>query len=300
MYFEILSKTDRIAPARPRAIVTLAIGANYLARWQRIARDRFVAYADRHGMDAILIGTHLDTSWRALKRSPAWQKCLILSQAWSAGYERMAWIDADCVPRADAPDLFEGQPVEAIGASFVYGQVSHADLEIQIEREFGFRVPMGQALAAHRAVQAQVYAADGLADPPADMIQTGVLTLSPVHHRPLFEAAYARDSQNRWYEQPALSYFALKAGIVNALNPRFNWLFDPALLLEAPHMDSETAARALETGDAFLLGLLRAHWNRCHFLHVGEIVWRALGDASGEAAAALDRSFTLYPAKVRA
>jgi hypothetical protein len=286
MYFEIRGTQDEIRPHARRAIVTLALGATYLARWRAVAQARFAAYAERRGYDAILIAAPLDRSWRALKRSPAWQKCLILSQPWSSAYERVGWIDADCVPRPDAPDMFDGVPPDKIGATFVNAQLDDAQIAAQIARTFAIQVAPADARAAHAAVQAQVYRADGLDDPPRDMMHTGVLALNPAQHRPLFEAAYARDSANRWYEQTALSYFTLKAGAMAEIDARFNWLLDAALALERADPTPAAVAALLAAHSPDFAAYLEGHWRRARFLHLGETVWRALGDAE---AASLDR-----------
>ncbi|HXI99808.1 MAG TPA: hypothetical protein VNH44_01210, partial [Micropepsaceae bacterium] len=59
-----------------KAIVTLAIGAAYAERFEQLCRRNWAVYADRHGFNLIVIKEPLDTSERAQKRSPAWQKCL--------------------------------------------------------------------------------------------------------------------------------------------------------------------------------------------------------------------------------
>lgn len=279
MYAEIQGPDDAPPREHPRALVTLALGAQYLARWRALAMPGFAAYAARHGYDAIVVVGHLDKSWRALKRSPAWQKCLILSQPWSAQYVRVVWVDADCVPKADAPDICEDVPVECVGANTVFEQFSDVEFQILIERHYGYRVAVRDARAAFAAVQAEVYRTDGFADPPGPMMHTGVLVLSPAHHRALLESAYAYESVNRWYEQTALSYLTLKAGAMHGFNPRFNWLLDIVLQQDMPGLDAADARARLESGDAELLGAIRAQWRKCHFLHVGDRVWRALGDA---------------------
>ncbi|MCM0021844.1 MAG: hypothetical protein NBV67_17780 [Tagaea sp.] len=286
MYCEIRSTQDEVRPQARRAVVTLALGATYLNRWQAVVRARFEAYAAAQGYDAILISAPLDRSWRALKRSPAWQKCLILSQPWSAAYDRIGWIDADCVPRPDAPDLFGGVPPDKVGATFVQGQLDETQIAARVMREFAISVEPESAHAAHAAIQAEVYRTDGFADPPLEMMHTGVLALSPAHHRDLLESAYARESQNRWYEQTALSNLTLKAGAMIPIDPRFNWLLDAALPLDWPGTAGEAVAAHLAGGDRDFAGYLAGHWRRAWFLHLGETVWRALGT---QEAAALDR-----------
>jgi len=161
----------------------------------------------------------------------------------------------------------------------VFEQFSDVEFQILIERHYGYRVAVRDARAAFAAVQAEVYRTDGFADPPGPMMHTGVLVLSPAHHRALLESAYAYESVNRWYEQTALSYLTLKAGAMHGFNPRFNWLLDLVLQQDMPELDAAGARARLESGDAELLGAIRAQWRKCHFLHVGDRVWRALGDA---------------------
>lgn len=293
MYVEITGPNETPAREHPRAIVTIALGAQYLARWRALVEANFRAYAERHGYDAILVAGHLDRSWRALKRSAAWQKCLILSQPWSQAYERIVWIDADCVPKASAPDISDDVPVECVGANTVFEQLSDVELEILVERQYGFRTATRDARAAFAAVQAEVYRTDGFADPPDLMMHTGVLVLSPAHHRDSLEAAYARESVNRWYEQTALSYLVLKAGLMRGISPRFNWLLDLVLQRDLPGMDPATTASALADGEPYLCGHVAAQWRHCHFLHLGERVWRAAGGAEAPATRALREILTL-------
>ena len=100
-----------------KAIVTLAIGKRYHDAWKETCEVNWGRYAKKHGYDLICISEPLDTSERARKRSPAWQKCLILSQDFSARYKRIVWIDADIlINSAAAPDICEGIPLEKVAA----------------------------------------------------------------------------------------------------------------------------------------------------------------------------------------
>src|SRR5207237_10182487 len=79
------------------ALVTLIVGDAYRANWQRYCERNWRAYASRHGLDVIVLEQPLDTSPRAQSRSPAWQKCLMLSQSFSAQYDQLIWLDSDIV-----------------------------------------------------------------------------------------------------------------------------------------------------------------------------------------------------------
>lgn len=67
------------------------------------------------------------------------------------------------------------------------------------------------------------------------MGNTGVLVLSPAHHRDLFLHCYAgEDSGGRLYEQPLLSHEIFERDLAFELNARFNWGMQETLLLYVP------------------------------------------------------------------
>ena len=100
-----------------KAIVTLAIGKRYKKNWERLCRSNWQQYVEKHGYDLICIDQPLDQSERAQKRSPAWQKCLVLSQEFSGQYEQIAWVDSDILINYNiAPCIFKEIPVDKVGA----------------------------------------------------------------------------------------------------------------------------------------------------------------------------------------
>src|SRR3977135_1510492 len=94
------------------AIVTLAIGTAYSDRFEQLCRKNWTGYAERHGFDLFVIEEPLDSSERGTKRSPAWQKCLVLGVPGLAGYERVVWVDSDIVLNPAAPSILDGIPIE--------------------------------------------------------------------------------------------------------------------------------------------------------------------------------------------
>src|ERR1051326_5161639 len=98
------------------AIVTLLLGRPYWLAWHDLCQSGWRAYAERHGYDVITIDRPLDDTPRALARSPAWQKCLVLQPSVAAGYDRVVWLDADIVVNPDAPAVAAEVPIEKIGA----------------------------------------------------------------------------------------------------------------------------------------------------------------------------------------
>lgn len=209
------------------AIVTLTIGSQYAKTWQTCCEAGWRGYANRHGFDVICIDEPLDSSARAGERSPAWQKCLILSQPFSRAYDRIVWVDADVVIRPAAPSIVAGVPVDAVGGVNEFNRP-------------GF--PQAMERLAHQVRQAHA----GLDDPPLgfeydartyytrygltggcdQVLQTGVLVLSPTHHRELLEHVYRSYEERgapRWhYEMRPLSYEIVSAGRVHWIDRRFN------------------------------------------------------------------------------
>ena len=98
------------------ALVTLAVGAEYVTRWHERCEPGWRSWAERHGYEVVCIKRALDHSDRARSRSPAWQKCLVASAPEVAGYDRLIWMDADVVVNPSAPSITACVPPEAVGA----------------------------------------------------------------------------------------------------------------------------------------------------------------------------------------
>src|SRR2546426_7223448 len=71
------------------AIVTLLLGRPYQLAWHDLCEPGWRAYADRHGFEMIAIERPLDITPRAMARSLAWQKCLVLQPSIVGGYDRV-------------------------------------------------------------------------------------------------------------------------------------------------------------------------------------------------------------------
>ena len=63
-----------------KCLVTLTLGESYKKRFEEYSRASWVSYCNRHSIQLIVLDKPLDDSLRAQKRSPAWQKLLMLSQ----------------------------------------------------------------------------------------------------------------------------------------------------------------------------------------------------------------------------
>jgi hypothetical protein len=222
-----------------KAIVTLAIGDHYLQRWKSNCEANWRTYAARHGFDVLCIEKPLDDSERARKRSPAWQKCLVLEQDFAKDYERIVWIDSDImINAAAAPDITAGVPPEKVGAveEYPYSREWHHYRQILHDRIYDFYE--GRAVVNYTA--REYYTTYGLASGFDQVANTGVLVLSPRHHRPVLKRTYFEYEEKggrEWQmEMRPLSYELLKADCVQWIDPRFNVMWPAVLFLHYPFL----------------------------------------------------------------
>lgn len=209
------------------AIVTLAVGAEFADRWHRLCEENWTRYADRHGYDVICLEDPLDDSQRARDRSPSWQKLLILGQPFAGEYDRIVWVDSDVVFGEAAPAITDGVPLEKVGA---VDEIGHLTPELKRMMYLG-RVD-------------EYYRQYGFDNEFDQVVQAGVMVLSPAHHRELCEHVYRayEDKPGMFYEMRPLSWELLRAELVYWLDWRFNasWVSyraanDPVLIEPARH-----------------------------------------------------------------
>ena len=232
-----------------KAIVTIAIGAQYYGIWKRACEANWQDYASKHGYDVICIDAPLDASERAQKRSPAWQKCLILGQAFSAGYERIVWIDSDIlINSASAPCIAADVPLEKVGAVEAMSQPTRALSMQALDRLYDL-----WGTTSIRNVEPKEYYTNwGLPAGFNEVVQTGVMVLSPRHHRELLENtyfAYEEKGGREWHmEMRPLSYELMKAGVVHWVDPRFNLNWSEQQSLYYPFLFEPRPAWAWASG----------------------------------------------------
>jgi hypothetical protein len=216
------------------AIVTLAIGAAFAERFEQLCRRNWALYAEHHGLDLVVIKQPLDSSERAQRRSPAWQKCLILGAPGVADYERVVWVDSDVLLNPAAPSILDGVPVERVGVTDEHIYPT-PDARQEILRAVVASAPDHGALGgksywAKWHEPGRWHEAMGLPGGQGHIVQTGVMVLSPQHHRAMLEHVYhTYEDAGLNYEMRFLSHEILARGLAHWIDPRFNalvwWLF---------------------------------------------------------------------------
>jgi hypothetical protein len=213
-----------------KAIVSIAIGDKYLVNWKRYCEPNWRGYANKNGFDLICFEQPLDHSERAGKRSPAWQKCLILSQDAVRDYERVVWVDSDIMFNDCAPDITAGVHRDKVGAIDDGG----------FREEFHQRVDKLWPTAIPNHTPREYYRNYGLPDDCDESVNTGVLVLSPFYHREILEHvyyAYEEKGGREWLmEQRPLSYELLKRDLVQFLDPRFNVMLSIEEIVHYPFL----------------------------------------------------------------
>jgi hypothetical protein len=213
-----------------KALVTLAVGRKFEDQVRRICQPTWSQYAERWGYDVICLNQALDASPRAAARSPAWQKCLVLSQPFAREYERIVWLDSDIVINPHtAPDIADGIPIDKVGAVELYSAPTpdlYADL---LRRMYEYWDTLYGPVAIKNYTPRDYYLRWGLPYGFDSAANTGVMVLSPRHHREILEHVYhayeekAEGGRGVWHmEQRPLSWELMKADAFAWLNPRFN------------------------------------------------------------------------------
>ncbi len=221
-----------------KAIVTLAIGKDFRERWLQICQPNWQIYAERQGYDLICIDEPLDDSPLARQRSPSWQKCLVLSQPFSRRYERVVWVDLDVLINPTAPDITAETPIDKVGAVDEYSVPTRALYATTLAKLYRHWEAIGLPFVRNPTPES-FYEVFGFTQGFPQVVQAGVMVLSPEHHRQILEHVYTEyaDRGHNWnYEMRPLSYELLQADCVHWLDARFNYTWGLYQALHFPFL----------------------------------------------------------------
>ena len=229
---------------KTKAIVTLAIGAAFKKRWERLCADNWREYAQRYGCDLVILDQPIDRSERAARRSPAWQKCLILGDPMVKKYDQVAWFDCDIFFNPlGAPDIFNEVPIEKVGAVNSFEDPSRAENKLALERLWKWsRSSPDVPMAGEYKTPQDIYLRYGSPVTPVPaMLNAGVLVASPRHHAEIWREVYGNydDRGNpSYYENVPLSYELVRRNLVHWLDPKFNHLWAWSKFLHYPFLEN--------------------------------------------------------------
>jgi hypothetical protein len=243
---------------KKKAIVSIAIGEQCLADWQRFCAGAWQSYAARHGLDLIVVSQPLVQS----ERGASWQKCVVLQQPFAAQYHQIALLDTDIAINPTAPNIFEQVPEDRVGG-VISGSHIHEDLRpVLMSRKTKEQLPYERGLGQWDRDQAGYYVSYGLSACAAGIVQGGVLVASPANHAALFRGVFDGDYlETRLYEQIPLSHAILTTGMFQQIDTRFNSSVFETLLVHHSYLFRENF------GEPLLRTVVRAEYANNFFLH---------------------------------
>ncbi len=240
------------------AIVTLAIGEQYLTFWRKFCSVSWHEYAKRHNLDLIVITEPLAKS----QRSAPWNKCLVLSQPFAIKHKQIAIIDSDIAINADAPSIFDQVPETVVGGVLNCSHI-HDDLKcLLLSRLTNVPLPYELGPIQWNRVRDRFYQRYRLAPIPSGMINTGVLVATPERHAGIFRTVFDSPCQEtELFEQIHLSHSLLSAGLFQAIDTRFNSVLYETLLVHHYYLFTQLL------GESVTRAVVRTEFSNNFFLH---------------------------------
>ena len=242
------------------AIATIAIGDPYQSYWVKYCMADWCDYANRINAELLVFHELLDDSPRALARSVAWQKCLLLGSASCRPFRQIAILDSDIAINSQrAPNIFDQVSPDYVGG-VINGSQLHADHRSLLLGDG----PYDRGLTRWKADQDRQYQEMGLAPRPEGIVQTGVLVANPEKHAESFHRVYTSDyAETRCYEQLPLSHALLSAGLFRQIDTRFNCVFQEAAGIHYPYVLYDK----FEEQECLTKWAVRTLFTRNFFLH---------------------------------
>ena len=238
-----------------KAMVTLVIGKKFGQMFKKWFYPDWEAYAKKFGFDVLVIDRMIDTTERAIKRSPAWQKCILHRNPVVCKYDQIAWVDADIRINREAPNIFDYSPNNKISAVDDYGTPSREEHDLLLSRLYAQWDTEGVKYIRN-LTPPEYHGVYGLNSKHNNVVQTGVMVFSPTISRDLFERVYNNYEErgdSSWnYEMRPLSYEILQSGLVNWLNPRFNMVWPLLAQLHYPFLNTSQFDRKIRKFFPFL------------------------------------------------
>ena len=235
---------------RERALVTLAIGDDYVANFMTRTRPTWEAYCEKLGYDLILLTEVIDKAFDPAKKSVHWQKLLVGSLPQLRDYRQIAWLDGDVlINHRLAPCIFSEVADGRIGVVDSSDWFLQSDdtfnihtryliLSYFMKRQMGGTLPKGvKRPIITDGDLASYYRFLGLEGGATRMINTGVFAFSPREHGPFLAEVYAKYERDFMdFENTPLSYELQVSGLADYIDPRFNVLWSAVVARHYPFL----------------------------------------------------------------
>ncbi len=177
---------------KSRAIVTLATN-RYLELWENRCSSNWAHWANNHNYDLIIYKGPIDSSSRALSRSHAWQKLLVMAEPSLLKYETCLWLDSDILINPDSPDPYVNLDPNKIAVTHETGSNFSGDCKL-LKRSWSWTQ---EELASRKGISTPVgyFEGWGLNSKERPLFNTGTIGFTPKYHQ-----KFLKDIYNNWEE----------------------------------------------------------------------------------------------------
>jgi Exostosin family len=195
-------------------LVAIAIGQQYLQKYNQIFRRSHEAYAKKHGYDFKVIDQFIDPTYQSSPMSLFYQKMLVSD----TNYDFVIFIDSDILINITAPAIHLSVNFgDNIGIVDEYSQPT-PDLRLKIQKMMGWETSA-----------VDYYKLCGLDLDTKIVLNSGVLVIQPKKHMKLLEFVYKTylprsisHHRGPHYEQTSLGYELQTKSRFVLLNNRWN------------------------------------------------------------------------------
>lgn len=261
-----------------RAIVTLAVGDDYIAGFMKHARPTWEPYCAKHGYDLILLTDPIDPGCDFSRKSIHWQKLLIGSLPQLRDYRGIAWLDGDIlINHRMAPCIFSEVTKGGIGVVDGSDWFYHSDdtfnihsrylvLNFFMKKSLGGKPPKGvPKVTVTDGDLAAYYRFLGLKGEASRMINTGVFIFEPAAHGDFLAEVYSKyDRDFMDFENTPLSFELQDSGRAEYIDKRFNLVWSAAAAQHYPFLFN---GDLLPNHDEVLRHCVNAAFRNSFFLH---------------------------------
>lgn len=213
--------------ANNKALVTLAVGDNYVNSWRRFCYPSWRRYAEKYSYDIVLVDSLLDTGRLGVSRSPSWQRLLVCKHPVVRKYEQVVWADADIVINSCIAPCIVSVSNAVRDNNKTIGVVTdrgvgpeNAALSLAVEmRQKKISQTLNQGLTWK-----DVYRLNGLVTDLQYGFNAGVMVLNPAMHAEILDTVYENYQQtpHSWLEAVPLAFHLLSNKLVHDIPAPFN------------------------------------------------------------------------------
>ncbi|MEO5337957.1 MAG: hypothetical protein H7841_13860 [Magnetospirillum sp. WYHS-4] len=215
-----------------KALVTLAVGDDYVRSFVATASHTWNEYCNRHGYDLVMLTEPIDKSCDFSQKSIHWQKLLIGMVPQLRDYDWLVWVDGDIlINYRQAPCIVSHMKEDKIGVVDASDDFHYADDVFNLHtRYLLLNACMARQLTGGPE---KIIATDGdlreyhrmfgFTGEAGRFINTGVLVFNPRRHADWLAEIYAKYPRNFYdFENTPLSYEMQVADRAEYLDRRFN------------------------------------------------------------------------------